>query len=83
MQLRDKINKFANYKYNTLVFISENVSDVTSVKVYLHSTEEFIMAFYDYISDDIIDKLTRVYSYIVAAFGLDPNTFDLIAYKEV
>ena len=83
MMLKDKINKFANDKYDTLVFISENVSDVTQVKVYLHSTEEFIMEFYDYISDDIIDKLTRVYCDIVAAFGLDPNTFDLIAYKEV
>lgn len=83
MQLRDKINKFANDKYDTLVFISENVTDVGQVKTYLHSTEEFIMAFYDYISDDIIDKLTRVYSDIVAAFGLDPDSFDLTAYKEV
>ena len=83
MMLKDKINKFANDKYDTLIFISENVSDVAQVKTCLHSTEEFIMEFYDYISDDIIDKLTRVYCDIVAAFGLDPNTFDLIAYKEV
>lgn len=83
MMLKDKINKFANDKYNTLVFISENVTDVAQVKTYLHSTGEFIIEFYDYISDDIIDKLTRIYCDIVAAFGLDPNTFDLIAYKEV
>ena len=83
MQLRDIINKFANDKYDTLAFISENVTDIDTVKTYLHSTEEFIMEFYDYISDDIIDKLTRIYCDIVAAFGLDPNTFDLTAYKEV
>lgn len=82
MTLRDKINDFANDKYYTLKVISKNVTDKDAIKVYLYTTDDFIDAFYNYIDENILRKLTNIYCEIVSAWGLDHNCFRLTAYED-
>lgn len=82
MTLKEQVNQFANSKYHTLNFIYHEVGDEGGTRAYLHSTDEFIDAFYDYIDCAILDKLTDIYCEIVAAWGLDHNSFTLTAYED-